>query len=109
MFYPKIIKDFVIKALMPKGMVPEGLVELFRYSKLYGPIKFNFSMGQDGLWIAESENFRQGVIITSAKNEEALDGKIKDAILTAFDIPSSYAKEARIVREGEKKREYAVA
>ena len=103
------MKDFVIRALMPKGVVPEGLVELFRYGKSYGPIKFNFSRGQDGSWIAESENFRHGVIITSAENMEALDRNIKDAILTAFDIPSSYARAAKIVREGEKKSEYAVA
>ena len=103
-----MIKDRIAKTLMPKGVVPEGLLELVRYRKAYGPIVVKFSRGQDGSWVAESENFRHGVIVTSAESEAALDSNIKDAILTAFDIPSAYAREAKIVREGERNA-YAVA
>ena len=108
MSYFKVIKDYVVKALRPK-VVSEGLFELMRYSKRDGGIKFNYSKGEDGLLIAESENFRYGVIITSGKSEEELDKNIKDAILTAFEIPSSYASKANIVREGERKMEYVAA
>jgi len=50
--------------------------------------------------VAVSENFRYGSIVTFAEDEKRLDDKIKDAILTSFGIPSSYAKEAGIHREG---------
>jgi len=108
MSYFKVIKDYAIKALRPK-VVPEGLFELVRYCQRDGGIKFNYSKGEDGLIIAESENFRYGVIITSGKNEEDIDKNIKDAILTAFEIPSSYASKANIVSEGERKTEYVAA
>ncbi len=109
MSYPKVIKDWVYKALMPKGIVPQGVVEILRYGHSNGPIKFNYRKGEAGSIIAESENFRYGVIITSAGNSEELDRNIKDAILTAFDIPSSYSKEVSISRVGEEKLGYAIA
>jgi hypothetical protein len=64
-----------------------------KYFRNYDPIKFTFHR-EDGLVVAVSENFRHGSIVTFAKNEQELDAKIKDAILTSFGIPSSYAKEA---------------
>ncbi len=107
--YTKVIKDAFIRFLNPKGVVPQGLVELVRYFKSYGAIKFNHSMGEDGSLIAESENFRYGSIITSGRTPDELDQNIRDAILTAFDVPSSYEREAGIRREGETKMEYAIA
>jgi len=108
MSYFKVIKDYAIKALRPK-VVPEGLFDLVHYSKSYGGIKFNYSKGDGGLIIAESDNYRYGVIITSRKSDDELDKNIKDAILTAFEIPSSYASKANIVRVDEHKAEYVVA
>lgn len=109
MSYPKIIKDLIIKTLMPTGAVPQGLVDMQRYFRIYGTINFNFSKNIEGLIIAESENFHYGTIITSAETEKELDKNIKDAILTSFDIPSSYEKEAKIERVGQEKMGYAAA
>ena len=109
MLYIKIINDYIRKAVLPKGYVPEGLVELLRYSRNYGSIKFNFTKSQDGFIVAESENFRYGSIVTSGKDDKELDTNIKDAILTAFSIPSSYSKEAKIMNDLERAREYVVA
>ena len=58
--------------------------------------------------IAISTNFRYGSIVTSGKDVEELEKNIKDAILTSFDIPSSYAKEANILKVGQE-RGYAFA
>ena len=44
-----------------------------------------------------------------AMDEKELDKNIKDAILTSFEIPSSYAKEAKIHRVGDGRKEYALA
>jgi hypothetical protein len=59
--------------------------------------------------VAVSNNFRYGSIVTSAATQKELDLKIKDAILTAFDVPSAYAKEAGIQRIGETVTEYTTA
>ena len=59
--------------------------------------------------IAASNNFRFGSIVTAGKNERELDRNIKDAILTAFDIPSAYAKDAKLYHEGETAKAYAAA
>lgn len=100
----KILKDWILKAyLTSHKVVPSGLVELTRYFRNNDPIHFNYH-NEDGLIVATSENFRFGSIITFAENEKELDEKIKDAILTSFGIPSSYAKEAGIKREGEQKQ-----
>ena len=57
-----------------------------------------------------STNFRFGSIITSGKTREELDENIKDAILTSFDVPSAYAKEAAVKSVGEaSKGAYALA
>jgi hypothetical protein len=104
----KVIQDRLIKLLSDSKMVPEGLVELERYFRRYEPIHFNYHK-EDGSVVAVSENFHYGSIVTSAKSHEELDAKIKDAILTAFEIPSAYAKEAGLHRIGEAVTEYAPA
>lgn len=96
----KVIKDSVLKPLRP-GYVPEGVVEWINYARHHGGINFRFEK-KDGVWIAKSTNFRYGSIITSGKDEGELDKNIRDAILTAFEIPSVYASKAAITREGER-------
>ena len=106
----KVIKDWLFKAyLQSHKTVPSGLVELEKYFRHYEPIKFN-NHQEDGLIVAVSENFRYGSIVTYAKNPTELDQKIEDAILTAFGIPSSYAKEAALKKTGSKEEmAYATA
>jgi hypothetical protein len=110
MGYAKIIKDWLFKAyLQHHKIVPSGLVELQKYFRNNGAITFSQHQ-EDGLIVAVSENYRYGSIVTSAETEEELDANIKDAILTSFGIPSSYAKEADVRREGaEKSMAYAAA
>ncbi|MEK7159493.1 MAG: hypothetical protein AAB575_05915 [Patescibacteria group bacterium] len=105
----KKIKDQLIKALSGKDSVPRGLFELNQYFIHNEPINFRQEKGEDGNIIAVSNNFKYGSIITSAKTLEQLDENIKDAILTSFDIPSSFAKEAAICKVGDKQGEYAIA
>ncbi len=107
--YLKIFTDWLFKAyLHGRGTVPAGLVDFQKYFRNFGPIKFTFHH-EDGTVVAVSDNFRYGSIVTFAENEKELDEKIKDAILTAFGIPSSYAKEADIRREEADLPEYAAA
>ncbi len=110
MSFPKIIKDWLFKAyLQSHSAVPSGLVDLQKYFRNYGAITFN-NHQEDGLIVAVSNNFRFGSIVTFGKNEAELDAKIQDAILTSFGVPSSYAKEAALHREGtEKQLAYAAA
>lgn len=89
-------------------MAPQGLVELNRYFRYYKPINFKYEH-KDGLIVAISTNFQYGSIITSGKDEAELDKNIKDAILTSFEIPSSYAKEASIQNEKDRQGNYAAA
>jgi hypothetical protein len=103
----KQVKDLFIKALLGKESVPSGLVELNHYFRFYGPIGFRHEKQEDGSIIVISENFKYGSIITHVKNETELDEKIVDAILTAFEVPSSYTKQADLKRVGEK--DYAFA
>lgn len=105
----KKTKDYLIKFLLGGSSVPHGLFELSEYFRQYGSITFKHEKGDNGEIIAISENFRYGSIVTSAKTLEELDKSIKDAILTSFDIPSSFAKEAAIRKVGEKQKEYALA
>jgi len=98
----KQAKDHLIRAFLGKNAAPAGLVELNRYFRLYDPINFNYEKQEDGSLVAVSTNFRYGSIITSAARQDELDEKIKDAILTAFEVPSSYAKDAGIHRVAEK-------
>lgn len=91
----KVVKDQALKVLRPKDYIPEGVLELVRYSRDYQGINFQFE-GADGVIIARSTNFRFGSIVTSGKDEKELDANIKDAILTSFEIPSSYASQVKI-------------
>lgn len=105
----KKIKDNLIKQLLGKASVPRGLFELNQYFRHYPAINFKYNKTEDGTIVAISENFRYGSIVTSGKNQEELDKNIKDAILTSFDIPSSFAKEAGIHKVGEHQEQYALA
>lgn len=106
----KVLKDYIVKWVWDnEDLRPKGLFELSEYMRHFGPITFQYINNEDGTITAVSSNFRQGSIITSAKNLQELDKNIKDAILTSFEVPSSYAKEASIVKVGDQQREYALA
>lgn len=104
----KITKDKIIKAFYGKESVPRGLFELDKYFRLYSEITFD-SIKEGNVIIAKSNNFKQGSIITSGNNMKELDDNIEDAILTAFDVPSSYAKEVGLHPVGKTKKKYAIA
>ncbi|MFH1326020.1 MAG: hypothetical protein ABIH48_00955 [Candidatus Falkowbacteria bacterium] len=104
----KKTKDQTIKLLFGKSVVPRGLFELNQYFRINDPIGFDVKKSGDGL-VAVSNNFRHGSIVTSGKDKKELDKNIKDAILTSFEIPSSYSKEARIMKEGERQDSYVLA
>lgn len=89
--------------------MPRGLFELQQYFRHHDPIHFRQEMGENGQIIAISTNFRFGSIVTSGKNATELEENIKDAILTSFDIPSSFAAEAQVHRVGDKQEGYALA
>lgn len=97
----KIIRDWLFKAYLGKNSVPAGLSELNHYFAVNEPINFSFHK-EDGLIVAKSTNFRYGSIVTYAASDKELDKNIKDAILTSFSVPSSYAKEANVqnVKDG---------
>ena len=103
----KQTKDFCLKLFRNGDSVPVELFELSQYFRTNGAINFEFKK-EAGEIIAISKNYNQGTIITSAKTEEELDENIKDAILTAFEVPSSYKKEASLKRVGQKES-YAFA
>ncbi len=109
MFIVKKVKDRLVKQLLGKASVPRGLFELNQYFRHYPPIKFKYNNTEDGTIVAVSENFRYGSIVTSGKNNKELDENIKDAILTSFDVPSSFAKEANINKVGVHQEQYALA
>ncbi|MFA6018087.1 MAG: hypothetical protein WCT28_03660 [Patescibacteria group bacterium] len=100
-------RDKIVARLFNESYVPVGLSDLNHYFRIYGAIHFHHEKQEDGSVVAISNNFRYGTIITHAQRLEELDEKVKDAILTAFEVPSSYAKEAGIRRTDEK--EYAFA
>lgn len=108
MGFIKVGKDKLARALLGTRSVPRGLFELNQYFLHYEPIHFTYH-DEDGQIVATSTNFHYGSIITSGANATELDEKIKDAILTSFEIPSSYKEEAAVKRVGETKKEYAVA
>lgn len=105
----KKIKDQLVKILLGKSSVPRGLFELDQYFRLYDPINFRREQSEHGELVAISTNFRYGSIVTSGKDLKTLDQNIKDAILTSFDIPSSFAKEANIRKTSDKQEMYALA
>jgi hypothetical protein len=108
MGFAKITRDYMLKLFWGKSSVPRGLYELDRYFRIHGPINFE-EKEEGGVIIARSTDFLQGSIVTFGKDRNELDGNIKDAILTAFEVPSSYAKEAGIRRVGEGNNAYALA
>ena len=103
----KQAKDLLIKVLLGKEFVPSGLAELNYYFRSFGPIGFRREMQEDGSIVMISEDFRYGSIVTHVKDESELDEKVVDAILTAFEVPSSFAKQADLKRIG--KEAYAFA
>lgn len=107
----KVTKDQMFKWLLGKRIVPKELLELNRYFRLHGPINFQYIRSSDGHIVAKSTNFRFGSIITSGSNEVEVDKNIKDAILTSFEVPSAYAREAALCKEGTEKEKasYALA
>jgi hypothetical protein len=104
----KKTKDSFIKLIFGKTIVPRGLFELNQYFRIYEPIEFKYEKHNESI-VAISTNFRYGSIVTSGRNKEELDKNIKDAILTSFEIPSSYAEEAKIYKVGEEEKAYALA
>lgn len=104
----KITTDRIVKALSGKDNVPRGLFELDKYFRLYGGIEFDHIKEGD-IIVAKSNNFKQGSIITSGRTMEELDNNIGDAILTAFDVPSSYAKEISLHPVNQEQKKYAIA
>jgi len=111
MSFLKKQKDNILRSILGSSIVPRGLFELNQYFRIYQSIKFDFKPTEDGI-VAISSNFRYGSIVTTGRDERELDLNIKDAILTSFEIPSSYAKEAKIRRIDEKpqkQKEYALA
>ncbi len=106
----KQFKDYLIKHFWNGKYVPVGLLELDKYFRHNGAINFDFKR-ENGKIIAISKDFRQGSIITSAVSEEELDENIKDAIMTIFEVPSAYKKDAGIHKIGRRSedRAYAIA
>lgn len=101
-------KDQLLKFLNGPKYVPSGLFELSKYFYSYGPIKFDYKKEGDS-WIGISNDFRFGKIISSGRDQEELESNIKDAILTSFDVPSSYIKESGVQKLGNRGTEKAYA
>lgn len=91
----KIIRDKIGRFILGSS-VPRGLVEIQLYFRHNDPLNFRVEKQEDDSLVAMSTNYRHGSIIAHAKNHGELDRQIKDAILTAFEIPSSYEREADI-------------
>lgn len=106
----KVMGDYFIKKAWDRGdLRPKGLFDLSQYMLHFGPIHFDNHVNEDGTITAVSNDFRFGSIVTSGKDLAELDKNIKDAILTSFEIPSSYAKEAKVRKVGTEQKEYALA
>ena len=104
----KVTKDQVARLLLGKAVVPAELLELSTYFRRFKEINFE-QHKEDGLIVAVSTNFKYGTIIAHGRNQEELDNDTRDAILTAFGVPSAYQKEADLRRVGERKDAYALA
>lgn len=104
----KQVKDYLIKILWDGKSVPRELLELNEYFRNYGAIHFE-EKEESGEFITISKDFKYGSIITSGKTREELDKNVEDAILTSFEIPSSYRKEANLHKVGQKNHSYAIA
>ena len=106
----KISRDFLRKLLLEGGdVVPRELLDLHEYFRLNGPIHFAFHGENPEAIVAVSTNFRYGSIVSSGRDAKELDKNIRDAILTTFDVPSSYSKEANVMNVKNSKNEYALA
>ena len=105
----KVIKDYIVKKLRFGNSVPRELFELSDYFRHFNSISFEYKKGDDGRLIAVSSNFRYGSIVASGKDIEDLEKNVKDAILTAFDVPSVYNKEANVKKVSKASKEYAFA
>ena|SRR3989344_231524 len=106
----KVFKNYIVKyTLGAANITPKGLYDLSEYFRHHGGINFDFHHTEEGTIVAVSTNFRYGSIITEAKDEKELDKKVSDAILTSFEVPSSYRKETKIHRVGAEKKEYVLA
>ena len=108
MSYHKRVKDWLVRITLGNESVPKGLFELSEYFRLNGPINFEYHK-ENGETVAVSTNFRCGGIVTSGNTPKELDKNIRDAILTTFEVPSSYEKEASIVQVGKESKQYALA
>lgn len=105
----KVFRDYIARVILGQYSVPRGLYDSREYFREHGAIAFKYEKTKEGI-VARSKNFRWGAIVTFGKTPQELDRRIKDAILTSFEIPSSYAKEAKIKKVGSvDKREYALA
>jgi len=98
----------LLKAFLGDNIVPRELLDLREYFYTYKSIGFDYEDGENGI-VAVSNNFRLGKIITQGKDREEVDENIKDAILTAFELPSAYKEEAQLKNESERAGEYALA
>ncbi|MDO8469794.1 MAG: hypothetical protein Q7S84_02100 [bacterium] len=104
----KVAKDRVGKFILGTSTVPSGLLDLHRYFKNFGPIRFEHHREGDTL-VSVSANFTYGSIVAHGRTPEELDRSVKDGILTAFSVPSAYAPEAAIRRETDRGEAYAAA
>ncbi len=105
----KEVKDNIIKFISGSDLVPRELLEVHDYFRLNKAINFEFHEENGGI-MAVSKDFRHGSIVTFGKNYKDLDEKIKDAILTSFDLPSAYKNEASIYNKDiNSKKEYVLA
>lgn len=104
----KHVKDNFVKLLSGSNFIPEGVLDASEYFRHFGAIHFEYKE-EDGLTIATSTNFKWGTIIASGKNADELDCSVRDAILTAFSVPSVYSKKLNIQKVGSRRKEYALA
>lgn len=104
----KNIKDSLIKYLAGSDFLPEEVFDASEYFRHFRAINFEFKK-DDGLFIATSTNFQWGTVIASGKTLKELDRNIKDAILTAFSVPSAYADKLKIQNIDESQKKYALA
>jgi len=105
----KVLKDWIAKQLLGTSTVPRTLSDLNHYFAVNKAINFKFEKLEDGSLLAMSSDFIYGSIVTSGKDKDELEKNIPDAILTAFEVPSAYAKEARLCKVGARDFCYALA
>lgn len=104
----KIFIDSLTKLVRGPECVPRGVADFQRYFRYYKKIEFRVT-SEDGVFIAESVDFKYGAIVTSGATKQELDNNIEDAILTAFEIPSVYAHEVPLTKMQGGRLEYAAA